>query len=84
MPKGDKHFIWFSDAGHFSFSDPSGSPRKIFIKPDTDVTQALKKIVPRVLDVYLRGKEKLDEATRKKLTNASLGGSVKKIEWKTR
>ncbi len=83
-PKGDKHFIWFSDAGHFSFSDPSGSPRKFFMKPDADVTQALKKIVPRILDVYLRGKEELDEAARKKLTDASLGGSVKKIQWKTR
>lgn len=84
MPKGDKHFLWFFDAGHFSFSDPSGSGRKIFIKPDKDVTLGLKKIVPRILDVYLRGKDKLDEAARKKLVNASLTGTVKKIQWKTR
>ena len=84
MPKGDKHFLWFSDAGHFSFSDPSGSGRKIYIKPDKDVTLGLKKIIPRILDVYLRGKEKLDEAARKKLIDVSMGGTVKKILWKTR
>lgn len=84
MPKGDKHFLWFFDAGHFSFSDPSGSGRKIFIKPDKDVTLGLKKIIPWILDVHLRGKGKLDEATRKKLVDASLTGTVKKIQWKTR
>ncbi len=84
MPPGDKHFVWFDDAGHFSFSDSSGSGRKVLLKPDSDVTNALKRIVPSILDVHLRGTEKLDAAARNQLVDASLAGSVKRIEWKTR
>ncbi|QEG38833.1 alpha/beta hydrolase family protein [Roseimaritima ulvae] len=80
MPKGDKHLLWFHDANHFSFSDSSGSPRT-FLRPDTDVTNALKVIVPKILDSYLRGEPKLDEATRKQLVDRSLGGKVRRIEW---
>jgi hypothetical protein len=80
MPKGDKHLLWFHDATHLSFSDPTGGPRRI-PQPDTDVTNALKVIVPRILDHYLRGEPKLDEATRKELVNKSLGGKVRRIDW---
>lgn len=81
MPKGEKHLLYIHDAGHFSFSDPSGSNRRIIIPPDKDVTNALKVIVPQILNSYLRGEPKLDEATRKELVGKSLGGRVRRIEW---
>ena len=81
MPKGDKHLIWLHDAGHFSFSDPSGSARRSFLRPDRDVTKTLKIIVPAILDSYILGKTKLDNSTRDKLVQKSLGGKVKKIDW---
>jgi predicted dienelactone hydrolase len=82
MPKGDKHLLWFHDATHFSFSDPTGGPRKVSLsQPDTDVTNALKVIVPKILDAYLRGEPKLDEATRNELVTKSLGGKVRRIDW---
>ncbi len=81
MPKGDKHLLWFHDANHFSFSDPTGSPSRTLLRPDTDVTKALKVIVPEILDSYLRDEPPLDEATRKQLVDRSLGGKVRRIEW---
>ncbi|EMI16023.1 putative secreted protein [Rhodopirellula maiorica SM1] len=80
MPKGDKHLLWFHDANHFSFSDPTGS-RRALLKPDTDVTRALKVIVPPILDQYLREAPTLDEATRRELVTKSLGGKVRRIDW---
>lgn len=82
MPKGDKHLLWFHDANHFSFSDPTGGPGHSR-NPDTDVTYALKVILPRVLDTYLRGAPAIDEATRKELVSKSLAGKVRRIEWHT-
>ncbi len=84
MPRGDKHLLWIHDAGHFSFSDSTGSGRRAVIPPDRDVTQALKTIVPSILDAYLRGEPALDEAARKALVSESLGGTVQRIEWEVR
>tara|TARA_R110002072_G_scaffold303069_1_gene492548 strand:+ start:19352 stop:20326 length:975 start_codon:yes stop_codon:yes gene_type:complete len=81
MPKGDKHLLWIHDAHHFSFSDPTGTQRRTLIPPDKDVTNALKVIVPKVLDSYLRGEPKLDGPTRKELVEKSLRGRVREIEW---
>lgn len=81
MPAGDKHLLWFRDAGHFSFSDPTGSGRRVMIPPDRDVTRALKVLVPALLDAYLRSELNLDEATRDELVKISLGGKVRQIEW---
>ena len=80
MPTGDKHLLWFHDANHFSFSDPTGGKRAL-LRPDTDVTNALKVIVPRILDSYLRGEPKLDAATREELVQKSLGGTIRRIDW---
>jgi len=80
MPKGDKHLLWFHDATHFSFSDPTGGPRRL-LRPDTDVTHALQVIVPAILETYLREGPKLDKAKRDELVKNSLGGKVRKIEW---
>lgn len=80
MPPGDKHLLWFHDATHFSFSDPTGGPRSL-PNPDTDVTNSLKVLVPSILDSYLGGDVELDEAARKKLVEKSLGGTVRRIEW---
>lgn len=80
MPKGDKHLIWFTNANHFSFSDPSGGPRRL-PNPDTDVTAALQTIVPSILDFYLLGEGKLDEENRQELIEQSLGGKVRRIDW---
>ncbi|WP_246105937.1 alpha/beta hydrolase family protein [Rosistilla ulvae] len=82
MPSKDKHLIWFYDATHFSFSDPTGGPRKL-MRTDTDVTRALQIIVPRILDTYLRGAPKLDQTARDALVKKSLGGKVRRIEWQT-
>lgn len=82
MPAGDKHLIWFHGANHFSFSDPTGGPRRA-IRPDRDVTRSLKIMVPKILDAYLRDGPRLDEATRSGLIKQSLGGTVRRIEWKT-
>ncbi len=82
MPKGDKHLLWFHDANHFSFSNPTGGPRKL-PRTDTDVTHALKQIVPAILDTYLQGGPELDEDIRKRLIKKSLGGTVRRIEWQT-
>lgn len=82
MPEGDKELLWFHDANHFSFSDPTGGPGPN-LRADTDVTQALKVIIPRILDTYLRGEPVMDEATRDKLVKQSLGGKVRRIEWLT-
>lgn len=81
MPKGNKHLLWFYDANHFSFSDPTGGPRSLLLRPDTDVTHALQVIVPVILDAHLRGEPALDEATRRELIKKSLGGKVRRIEW---
>lgn len=83
MPPGDKHLLWFHDASHFSFSDPTGGPRRL-PNTDTDVTNALKNIVPRVLDKYLLDKGELDQTNRDELIKRSLGGSVRQIEWKVK
>ncbi|MDF3127664.1 hypothetical protein P0Y35_00500 [Kiritimatiellaeota bacterium B1221] len=80
MPEGDKHFLWFHDAHHFSFSDPAGGPRKN-IQSDADVTHALKIIVPQLLDVYLRGEARLNEEARNALVSEALRGTVHAIEW---
>lgn len=81
MPKGDKHLLWIHDANHFSFSDPTGTKRRTLIPPDKDVTNALKVIIPMVLDSYLRGETMLDGPVRKKLVEKGLGGKVRRIEW---
>lgn len=83
MPKGDKHLLWFYDANHFSFSDPSGGPRSL-PNPDTDVTRALKIIVPEILDVYLREKPVPDQTARADIVAGCLGGKVRNIEWQVR
>lgn len=83
MPDGDKHLLWFYDATHFSFSDPTGGPRRL-LRPDTDVTHALQVIVPAILDCYLRKDTTLDQSTRDALVKKSLGGKVRKIEWDTK
>ncbi|GAA5504881.1 hypothetical protein Rcae01_00320 [Novipirellula caenicola] len=80
MPKNDKHLLWFHDASHLSFSDPTGGPRSL-MRPDTDVTSALKVIVPKILDHYMRGEPALDETARVKLVEQSLGGKVHRIDW---
>lgn len=77
----DKHFIFLNDAGHFSFSDPSGSNRKTLLRPDEHTTRVLKTIVPKILDAYLLGQGELKEADRNALVKASLGGSVTSIQW---
>lgn len=83
MPGGDKHLLWFHDATHFSFSDPTGGPRRL-LRPDTDVTHALQVIVPAILDCYLRKDTTLDQSTRDTLVKKSLGGKVRRIEWDTK
>ncbi|MCG6155433.1 alpha/beta hydrolase family protein [Rubinisphaera margarita] len=80
MPKGDKHLLWFHDANHFSFSDPTGGPRRL-PRTDSDVTNVLKRIVPEILHTYLRGEPELDKAAREDLVKESLGGTVHRIEW---
>jgi len=80
MPKGNKHLLWFYDANHLSFSDPTGGPRSI-PNPDTDVTKALKAIVPGILDAYLRRGPALDATARKQLVEKSLSGTVRRIDW---
>ncbi|MDF1826041.1 MAG: hypothetical protein P1U68_15455 [Verrucomicrobiales bacterium] len=84
MPGADKHFLWLHDAGHFSFSDPSGSARKLMIPPDRDVTRVLKTVVPAFLGTYLRGEAPLDKSARDELVERSLGGKVRKIDWMAR
>ncbi|CAD72482.1 MAG TPA: hypothetical protein DDX19_01775 [Rhodopirellula baltica] len=83
MPPGDKRLLWFHDASHSSFSDPTGGPRRL-PNTDTDVTNALKNMVPRVLDKYLLDKGELDQTNRDELIKRSLGGSVRQIEWKVK
>ncbi len=84
MPGGEKHLLWFHDAHHFSFSDPTGGPRTGMIKADTDVTKALQVIVPAILDRYLQDGPALDESARVALVSKSLGGNVRRIEWEVR
>ncbi len=84
MPGSDKHLLWFHDAHHFSFSDPTGGPRTGTIKADTDVTKALQVIVPAILDRYLQGEPALDESGREALVSKSLGGKVRRIQWDVR
>lgn len=84
MPAGDKHLIWIHDAGHFSFSDPTGSKRRISIPPDKDVTEALKVIVPSLLNRYLRNGAELDESNRKNLIKKCLRGKVHQIDWQVK
>lgn len=84
MTGGDKHYLWFHDAGHFSFSDPTGSDRRIILPPDQDVTNSLKVLVPAMLNTYLRHGPKLDESSRGELVQRSLGGKVRQIDWTTK
>ncbi len=83
MPEGNKHLLWLHDAHHFSFSDPSGGPVKGF-NQDTDTTNALKVIVPKILDTYLRDEPALDVEMRNELVTESLGGNIRRIEWHTK
>ncbi|SMP71439.1 Predicted dienelactone hydrolase [Neorhodopirellula lusitana] len=83
IDKGDTHLLWFHDANHFSFSDPTGGPRRL-PNPDTDVTNALQVIVPRILAKYLRDEGELDRDMREELIRKSLGGTVREIEWKVK
>tara|TARA_R100000027_G_scaffold61323_1_gene52623 strand:+ start:14046 stop:14945 length:900 start_codon:yes stop_codon:yes gene_type:complete len=80
MPEGDKHLLWFYDANHFSFSDPTGGPRRLR-RPDSDVTYALKVITPAILYYYLRDQGSLDAASRNALIDQSLTGKVRRIDW---
>ncbi|MBK1831001.1 hypothetical protein JIN77_09715 [Verrucomicrobiaceae bacterium R5-34] len=80
MPKGDKHLIWFYDANHFSFSDPTGGPRRL-PRVDADVTRALKVLLPGILDHYLLEQSSLDQKTRQQLIGKSIGGTVRRIDW---
>ncbi|EGF24434.1 hypothetical protein [Rhodopirellula baltica] len=48
------------------------------------MTNALKNMVPRVLDKYLLDKGELDQTNRDELIKRSLGGSVRQIEWKVK